>query len=475
MEAAFFFFLFFFFFFFSFFSVSLLFTDIISQVLKKKNKKREKNPNLPPSPPSLPILGHLHLFTKPLHQSLTDIAGRLGPTVFVRFGSRLVVIVSSPDVADRRNPPSGLPASAVAVPTSAAAAAAADEVRRLLRGLHREAEAAAAEWSVGGAVKVELKSRLFAVAVNAVMTAIAGKKYYGEEEEEEARRFRGAVEELFGFRGGSIVGEMVPAMRWVEIVEVGERLRRFREYMDGFLQKLIDERRMIAGSAGGREEGEDGEKTMISVLRSLQMADPEAKDLILSFLTEGIATISNTAEWAMSLLLNSPEKMKKARSEIDDLVGQGRLLQESDLPHLPFLRCIVKETLRLYPPAPLLPSPELGLDGFSVPAGATLMVNAYAVHRSPARWEAAEKFVPERFENNRGDGFAWNEMLCRQPVSGEASAVVVGAMIQCFEWERVGKEDVDMREGVGMTTLKAVPLEAVCTPRPLMGQVLGRL
>lgn len=55
---------------------------------------------VPPSPPfSLPIIGHLHLFKKPLHRAFAKISGRHGPIVLLRFGSRTVVLVSSPSIA----------------------------------------------------------------------------------------------------------------------------------------------------------------------------------------------------------------------------------------------------------------------------------------------------------------------------------------------------------------------------------------
>ncbi|KAI0504814.1 hypothetical protein KFK09_015767 [Dendrobium nobile] len=466
---------------------------LLSRILKKKKKKMAII--LPPTLFSLPILGHLHHFTKPLHQTFTDLAGRLGPVIYLRFGSRPVVVISSPELAELCLTTHG----AVRVHRTAAAtellfshclrSAArirADETRRLLRGLFREAEAAAAEWSAGGAVKVELKSRLFGMGVDAMMRMVAGKNYYGEGvvAAEEGRRFREVIENFFGLRRVSKVGDFLPWLSWVDMVEVGQRLPTFRERMDELLQELIEEQR-------GRLNSAASENTMLSLLLSLQTTDPEnysdsfIKDIVMSFIIAGTETISNTIEWAVSLLLNNAEKLKKARTEIDDLIGHHRLLSESDLPNLPYLHCIISETLRLYPAAPLLvaheSSSECVIDGYDVPAGTMLLVNVYSIHRNPEVWQEPTKFIPERFQSSRAEGsvvlpFGLGRRRCPgEALAGRMVGLVLGSMIQCFEWERVGSEAVDMKERASATLPKVAPLEAVCTPRPLLEHVWERL
>jgi coumaroylquinate(coumaroylshikimate) 3'-monooxygenase len=72
-------------------------------------------------------------------------------------------------------------------------------------------------------------------------------------------------------------------------------------------------------------------------------------------LLAGTDTSANTVEWAIAELLRSPHCAKKLQAELDEVVGKDRIVSESDIPNLPYLRAVVKEALRLRPAAPLNP------------------------------------------------------------------------------------------------------------------------
>ena len=204
-------------------------------------------------------------------------------------------------------------------------------------------------------------------------------------------------------------------------------------------------------------------------------------------LSAGTDTSAGTMEWAMSLLLNNPEALVKAQAEIDSHLGKSRLIDELDMAELPYLRGIIKETLRMYPAAPLLvpheSSEECTVGGFRVPGGTMLLVNIWAIQNDPMLWAEPEKFKPERFQGPEGQR---NEFMFspfgagRRGCPGEGLAIRVvglalGSLIQCFEWERVGEEMVDMSEGTGLTMPKAHSLVAKCRPRPSMLNLLSQL
>ncbi|XP_073107967.1 cytochrome P450 81Q32-like [Elaeis guineensis] len=498
-----------------FLSLLILFIKLL---FFSKNKK-----NLPPSPPSLPFIGHLHLFKKPLHLTLARLSNLYGPILRLRFGSRPVLVISSPSLIDEclsknditfANRPRLPSLKHISYNYTSLGGASygpywrnlrrittiellsthrlqsltdirANEVQAMVRQLFRDWKASSAE----GFTKVELKSRLFALSLNVLTRMITGKRYYGEEEEEaseEARRFRELVEEGSSLIGASNLSDFLPVLRWVDYQGVNKRLVTVQKGRDEFMQRLIDEHR-----SKSREEGVE-KKTMMGVLLSLQKTDPEyytdemIKSLGVGLLAAGTDTSSDTVEWAMSLLLNNPQTLKKAREEIDAHVGNGRLLEEVDISNLPYLQCVITETLRMYPAAPLLlpheSSQECSVGGFHIPRGMMLLVNAYAVHRDPKVWEEPTKFMPERFEGGKGGGgklmipFGMGRRRC--PGEGLAMRVVglaLGALIQCFEWKRIGKEKADMTEGSGLTLPKAVPLEAMYRPCQSMLDTLKKL
>lgn len=177
----------------------------------------------------------------------------------------------------------------------------------------------------------------------------------------------------------------------------------------------------------------------------------------------------------MSLLLNNPKAMKQVRDEIDNVVEKGQLLEEGDLPKLNYLQCVINETMRLYPAVPLLVPREASEDcvvgGFDVPKGTMLIVNSWAVHRDDDMWEEPTKFKPERFMGWNGEGhrlisFGAGRRGC--PGSGLANraiGLVLGTLIQSFEWDRPSEDLLDMSEGLGLTMPRIQPLEAVCIPR----------
>ncbi|XBH64447.1 hypothetical protein VPH35_118210 [Triticum aestivum] len=238
-------------------------------------------------------------------------------------------------------------------------------------------------------------------------------------------------------------------------------------------------------------KGEEGRRrTMIGALLSMQRKDPEAcpdqliRSLCISSFKAGTVTSADTIEWAMSLLLNNPEVMLRAREEMDACIGEpARLLEATDLPNLPYLRCIIMETLRLHES-----SADCTVGGFYIPQGTMLLVNAFAIHRDPQLWHEPASFVPERFEDGRnGDKmvipFGMGRRRCPAEQLGifflekeddpgqlgmQTVGLALGTMIQCLDWERVEHDLVDMTEGSGQTMPKHLPLEAFYRPRASM-------
>ncbi|XP_050242303.1 (+)-piperitol/(+)-sesamin synthase CYP81Q2-like [Quercus robur] len=314
------------------------------------------------------------------------------------------------------------------------------------------------------------------------MRMVAGKRYYGEDvkDVEEAREFRELVSEVIKMSGASNPGEFVAVLRWIDYGGLEKKLKGFAKRTDVFMQGLIDE---------ARNKDEEGEKTMINHLLSLQKSQLEyytdqiIKGLMLVLILARTEMLAVTLEWAMSNLINHPDVLKKARVELDTQIEQDKWIDEQDVPKLHYLQCIISKTSRLYPLGPLLvphsSSNDCTIEGYDIPRDTMLLVIAWVIHRDPKLWEDTTSFKLERFEIGEVDPHKLMPFgLRRRPCPGVGLAqrtmsLTLGLLIQCFEWERVTKEKVDMAEGDGITMPKVVPLEAMCKACPLMHKVLS--
>ncbi|KAL2510800.1 Cytochrome [Abeliophyllum distichum] len=295
----------------------------------------------------------------------------------------------------------------------------------------------------------------------------------------DAELFQEIVSEMSRVTMEANVVDFLPLMKWFGFKNTENKLGLIQMKRDKFVQNIIEEHRRIE-----LEEGSVKEKSIFQVLLDLQREEPEyysdqtIRNLLLVLIHGATHTTSVTLEWAFSQLLENPDILRRAQADIDTLLGKERLFDESDVVELPYLRCIVNETLRLHPAAPLL-SPHLSSDectigGFNVPCGTILLVNAWDIQNNPETWQDAEKFKPERWEGFEGGKnrlnlfpFGWGRRAC--PGENLAIRVVglaLGSLIQCFDWDKVGK--IDMNEDTGIITPKVQPLIAKCNLRPFV-------
>ncbi|CAN1164013.1 Cytochrome P450 81C13 [Linum perenne] len=505
-------------FFFSFICVKILSRWII------------KNPQLPPSPLAFPIIGHLYLIKPPLYQSFQALSQRYGPILFLKLGSRPFLVLSSPSAVEEcftkndavfANRPKSISGDYFTYNYRAyvwapygplwrslrrltvteifstktlqrSAVVREEEVRSLVRRLDKHKDGA-----------VNLKFLLSLLTVNVMMRLAVGRRCVEEEEagtEEERVKF-GEFKDTFYPSLGMNICDFVPILRKIGYGAIEKKMMKLRKKRDDYLEQLVDgvmkyrERSLKTGSNGDEEV-----KSIAEIILSLRDSDPDFYDddvlnsTIMMMFVAGTETSSITLEWAMALLLDNPQVMNKLKNEIDNTIGNGRLMKEQDIPKLPYLKCVINETLRLYPPAPLLlphcSSDSCTVEGYQIPKDTALMVNVWAMQRDPKLWKEADKFVPERFEeelndhimdSEEGGGYKYAPFgVGRRACPGEGMglnlvSLALGSLVQCFEWHKVGTEVEDMSAGVGIAMFKSKPLEAKCSPRRDLVKLLSLL
>ncbi|PNX90881.1 cytochrome p450 [Trifolium pratense] len=204
------------------------------------------------------------------------------------------------------------------------------------------------------------------------------------------------------------------------------------------------------------------------------------KAILLDMIVASIDTSAATIEWALSELLRHPRVMKKLQDEIQNEVGNKRMVEEKDLKKLNYLDMVVDETLRLHPVSPLLLPREcresITIDGYFIKEKTRVIVNALTIGRDPNIWsENAEEFYPERFINKKMNyegheefesiPFGFGRRRCPGIQLGLRTVrFVLAQLVHCFNWKlpyNISPSNLNMDEKFGQSIHRAQHLHAI--------------
>ena len=201
-------------------------------------------------------------------------------------------------------------------------------------------------------------------------------------------------------------------------------------------------------------------------------------------------TTTSTIDWAMAELVLQPDVMEQAQKELDTVVGTDRLVQESDIPSLPYLQAITKEVFRMHPVVPLsmphVSTQACKVLGFKIPARTQLIFNIFAIQRDPSVYEDPDTFNVNRFMDDRHRNvdataifgsyelmpFGAGRRMCPAYAFGyQLVSVVIAHLLHSFNWtlpeDGQTAQDVDMNEKFGVVSSLKTPLSLVAKPRSL--------
>nr|GEW79556.1 7-ethoxycoumarin O-deethylase-like [Tanacetum cinerariifolium] len=193
----------------------------------------------------------------------------------------------------------------------------------------------------------------------------------------------------------------------------------------------------------------------------------------------GTDTTTSTLEWAMTEVLANPHIMAKAKDELSQVIGKGKILVENDVLRLPYLQNIVKETLRIHAPVPLLLprklQSQIKLNGYMIPKGTQVFVNAWAIEHDLTLWQDLLDLKPERFSVLGIDvqgcdfeliPFGGGLRICPGlPLAMRMVPMMLGSLLN-FDWKLecgIGSNEFDLTEKFGLTLQKAEPPRAIRT------------
>ncbi|KAH9751030.1 Xanthotoxin 5-hydroxylase CYP82C4 [Citrus sinensis] len=348
-----------------------------------------------------------------------------------------------------------------------------------------------------GKALVEMKEIFNALTFNVATRMVVGKRLVRggttnhQEIDEENNRCRKAIRKLMELTGAFAIADSVPFLRWLDLDGIEKSMKRTAKELDQILEGWLEEHKQKRISSDDQvvKEENDFMDVMLSALADAEElpsfdADTITKATCLALILGGTDTTTFTLTWALTLTLNHLDVLKKVQNELDTHIGRERQVIESDIKNLVYLQAIVKETLRLCPAAPLsIPHESMEdctIASYHVPAGTRLFVNIAKIHRDPNVWEEPNEFRPERFLKThkdidvRGQNF---ELIPfgsgRRGCPGISFALQVllltlASLLHGFEFATPGPGDtepLDLSEGVGLTNLKATPLQVLLTPR----------
>ncbi|BBN69920.1 cytochrome P450, family 71, subfamily B, polypeptide 34, partial [Prunus dulcis] len=308
-------------------------------------------------------------------------------------------------------------------------------------------------------VAINFSEKCFSLTNGIVSRAAFGKKCKDQKE------FTSLLEEAIKLAGGFDIPDLFPSLRFLGYV-TGKipAMKRIRNKLGKILESIISDHMtkrsedLIASrtTTGIDKAEEEEEEDFVDVLLKLQESNKlefnftsdQIKDVIMDIFSSGSETSATTIEWTISELMRNPRVMKKAQAEVRQVALEGKKnrIEEADVQKMDYLKSVVKETLRLHPPTPLLPRE----------ARERCQISGYEL---PLKSKFDFEFIP----------FGAGRRICPGIAFGVTMIELALSQLLChFDWKLakgIKPEEVDMTETFGVTCRRKSDLHLIATPR----------
>nr|GMC47494.1 cytochrome P450 83B1-like [Ipomoea batatas] len=462
-------------------------------------------PTSPSGPPGLPIIGNLHQFdSAELHVFLCKLSKKYGSLMRMKLGYREAVVISSATIAKEvlkthdlafSSRPSFIGQKRLSYNALDIAFSPYSDYWREMKKicvLHlfslrrvkqfhpiREDEVSQMINRISKLAssyqQINLSEIVMSLTSNIICRSAFGLRY--DKEGEEKKRFHKLMNEVEAMlAGGSLVADFFPLFGWIIDKLTGKVARLERVFMglDSFYQELIDKH-----LHPNRPKSMEGD--IIDILLGLMEENSSLvnltwdhiKAVLMNVLVGGTDTSAVVIIWAMTALMKDPRVMNKVQQEIREFIGREKgKIDEDDIKHLPYFKAVIKETLRLYTPVPLLVSREIISkctidDEYEIKPKTIVIINAWAIARDPKYWKDPEEFYPERFldcnidykgQNFEFIPFGAGRRMCPGMTLGLVVAeLALANLLYAFDWElpsAMKKEDIDTEPLPGLVMHK---------------------
>ncbi|XP_024029885.1 cytochrome P450 71D9-like [Morus notabilis] len=488
---------------FTFFVFMFMVVKIFKQVKTVKQTSK-----LPPGPWKLPIIGNLHQLVSSLpHRAFTDLAKKHGPLMYLRLGQVPTIVVSSPEFAKEvmtthdvifSSRPSLVATEILSYNSTNIAFAPYGKYWRQLRKICRQELLSAERVQSYQPVREEVLSNLIKWIASHVGSpinlteriywatfSIVSRAAFGKKSKLDQEKFIRVVKEAIKVAAGFEVADLFPSVK-IPRRFTGSRLKleRLHQEADRMMENIINEHKV------DKDEAKSGhlekEEVLVDVLlrfhscgeTGFSLTTNNIKAVIWDIFAAGSDTSSVAVDWAMVVMIKNPRVMKKAQEEVREVFSRKGSVDEISISEMTYLKCIVKEILRLHPPAPLLVPRECRekceINGFEIPEKTRVIINASAIGRDPRYWTEPESFIPERFLDSsidfKGTNFEFIPFGAGRRICPGMSFGVINVelplalLLYHFDWKLpsgMKPEDMNMTEAFGATVRRRDDLQLV--------------
>ncbi|KAD0020781.1 hypothetical protein R6Q59_011576 [Mikania micrantha] len=478
---------------------SIVLATIVFLLYKLTTRSPTSTKKRLPEPWRLPLIGHMHHLIGTLpHRGVTDLARKHGALMHLKLGEVSAIVVSSPKWAKEilttydipfANRPHSLPGEIIAYHYTDIVLAPYGEYWRQLRKICtlellsvkkvksfqsiREEEC----WNLVQEIKdwgsgrpINLSEKIFKLVATVLSRSAFGRGIKDQKE------FTELVKEILRESGGFDPSDIYPSINFLQrFSRKRVKLNGIRHSLDNIIGNLVSEQKLQqVNNTNHATKLSNKNETLLDVLLRIKetneypLTDDNIKAIVLDMFGAGTDTSSATVEWAISELLRCPRAMEKLQAELRQAFKGKERIKDDDVQNLTYLNLVVRETLRLHPPLPLVIPHEcrepVNVAGYDVASNTKLIVNVFAINRDPEYWKDAETFNPERFENSSTTvmgadyeylPFGAGRRMCPGAALGLANVQLpLAHIMHYFKWKLpngASNDQLDMTEVFGST------------------------
>ncbi|KAM0037181.1 putative cytochrome P450 [Helianthus debilis subsp. tardiflorus] len=468
-----------------------------------------RSPPLPPGPRSLPVVGYLPFLGRDPHIKLTNMAHAYGPIYKFYLGSKLHVVINTPELAKEvvHDPYETFDNREISVATSVLSYRGQDVafsnnnanwgklrkifVHEFLSNKNLKACSSSRTHEVRKTIKnvfskigtnVNIHEIAFLTEGNVIRRMVwDDTSYKGEKGAYLGAELQMVTYNIVKILGQPNLSDFFPSLAWFDLQGVERNMKKQLEKFEQIFESIIEDRIKPNSKMSDDGIGDEGKKDFLQILLDLKdqqhLNNTQVKALLLDASILGTAGMASLIEWTMANIMRNHEVMKRVQEELVKIVGPNNMVEESHLPNLQYLGATIKETFRLHSVAllPRVPRKDCVVGGYTIPKDSLVHLNVFSIQRNPRYWDNPMEFNPDRFLANEGTNiwdyhgnnlkffpFGSGKRSCPSfPLVEKMQMFFLASLLHSFDWTLPKGEEHDLTENFGIVLNKRKPLVAI--------------